>query len=469
LLVHGAQTACAAGCLIEVKTEAWPVPRLEERATQRVTASVAVPLGEESTMDFNLDRRIAIRLLAAAFTFGCIVGVSTSQPAYAQSQVPVAKAAAATVNVHRNVYAAGGQVRPAGPVPGDFAAAGGRVILDQPVGGDAALVGGSVDVRAPIADDLRAAGGDISIESSVGGELFATGGNVTVTRTAAIAGAARVYGGNISIEGRVDGPLTANARSIRINGVVHGDVDLAAADIELGPLARIGGALSYDSASELKRAQGATVAGAITREEPKGQRGDRGGRTEGGSGSSWAGGVVFYLSLLACAAVLMLVAPAFAIHTSERIKATPWLALAVGLGTLLAVPVLAVLLFITLLGIPLGIMVLSLYPVLLLGGFVVGALFIARLIPPALRQSAPAAFSRNMGYVALALLLVLLVGRVPFVGGVLIGLITLAGIGACVMELYGRRKGPPSAGVPSGRPEALPPAGAEMPDASGRA
>ena len=98
----------------------------------------------------------------------------------------------------------------------------------------------------------------------------------------------------------------------------------------------------------------------------------------------------------------------------------------------------------------------------------VAALFIARLMPAALRQPAPAAFSRNLGYVALALLLVLLVGRVPLVGGALIGLVSLAGIGACVLELYGRRKGP-SAGVPSGRPEPLPSAGAGMPEAPGRA
>ena len=66
-------------------------------------------------MHLKLDRHAGIRLLAAAFTFGCIAVVSAVQPAYAQSQVPAAKAnAAATVNVQRNVYAAGGQVRPGG-------------------------------------------------------------------------------------------------------------------------------------------------------------------------------------------------------------------------------------------------------------------------------------------------------------------------------------------------------------------
>jgi hypothetical protein len=416
-------------------------------------------------MRLNFDRIMRGTLLAIAiFSFGCLVNGAAAQPSNVQSSAPLQASSGAMVNVQRNVYAAGGQVRPAGPVAGDFAAAGARIVLDQPVGGDAALIGGSVDVRAAVGDDLRAVGGDIGIESSVGGELFASGGNITVARAANVAGSASVYGGNIDIEGRVGGGLTAHGQKIKINGEVRGDVHLAAASIELGPLARIGGALSYASASELKKAEGATIAGQVKREEAPAagaqqrhpERGiwiERHGTFS--QGTSWAGSVFFYVSLLACTAVLLAVAPRFAVHTSERIRRTPWVAMAVGLGAVFAVPFLAVLLFVTLLGIPLGIIVLSLYPVLLLAGFVVGVLFIARLLPPLLRQPAPTVFMRNFAYVALALLLLLLVGHLPFAGGLLVGLVSLAGIGACVMELHNRRKGP-SAGVPSTPPPALP-------------
>lgn len=423
-------------------------------------------------MPFELGRQDGLRVLALAL---CLSAAGWVQPSRAQAPSaaqPVAATsnAPATANGERNVYAAGGRARPAGPVRGDFTAAGARVILDQAVGGDAALVGGSVDVRAPVGDDLRAAGGDISIESSVGGELLATGGNITLAKAAAIAGAARVYGGNVTIEGRIDGPLDARAQKVTVNGEVRGAAHIAAADIELGPQARIGGSLTYASPIELKRAEGATIAGAVTRENgpAAGERGDRRDRAEGGwgraPGRSWAGGVFFFLSLLACTAVLLLAAPSFAIHTSQRIRTTPWLALAVGLGTLLAVPVLAVLLFITLLGIPLGIMVISLYPVLLLAGFVVGVVFIARLIPAAMRQPEPASFGRNVAYVALALVIVMLVGSVPAVGGMLIGLMTLAGIGACVLEVYWRRKAPVGLAPAGGPPAPSTPAVSGVPD-----
>ena len=82
--------------------------------------------------------------------------------------------------------------------------------------------------------------------------------------------------------------------------------------------------------------------------------------------------------------------------SAGRIRASPWAALGVGFGTAVAAPVLAVRLFITLLGIPVGIA-----------------------------------------------LLALLVARVPFLGGSLAALLGLAGVGACVLELHARRKGPP--------------------------
>jgi cytoskeletal protein CcmA (bactofilin family) len=361
--------------------------------------------------------------------------------AYAQGQP------SASFETERHVYTAGGQVRPARPVPGDYVAAGGRIVIDQRIGGDAMLVGGSIDVRAPIGDDLRAAGGDVNVDGTVGGELFAAGANITLARGAVIARSARIHGANISVEGRIEGGLKGSADKVTINGEVRGDVDVAAEQVELGPAAKIGGALRYSSAAELKRAEGATVGGAVTRDESRrsnpGRHDDErrmhGERRVGG----WVGGLLSYLGLLACGALLLLVAPVFSSEAPDRIRAMPWVSLGIGFATVIAAPVLAVLLFVTLLGIPLGFIVLALYPVLMLGGFLVGTLFIARLMPGALRQQAPAGFKSVIGYFALALLMVLLLARVPLAGGILLAFVTFAGIGACAVELYGRRKAAP--------------------------
>lgn len=354
--------------------------------------------------------------------------------------VGLAPPAAWAQGASRNVYAAGGQVRPQAPVEGDFVAAGGRVVVDQPVRGDATLAGGSVDVRAPVGDDLRVAGGDISIESNVGGELFAAGGNILLAAAARVAHGAKAYGGSITIDGKVDGPLHASARKITLNGEVGGDARLAAEQVELGPTARIAGALTYASVSELKKADGATIGGAVTREQrAAGERAER--RWQGGRRmTAWAGPVLGYFALLACASVFMLVFPVFSQRASDTVQSSPGLALALGFGALVAVPALAVLLFMTLLGIPLGLTVLALYPVLLLVGYLVGVAFIAQLAQAALRKDAPASFGWRIGFFALALLLVMLVGRVPFVGGLALGVVAVLGVGACLRDLYRHRQ-----------------------------
>ncbi|AMO22007.1 hypothetical protein GCM10027034_22860 [Ramlibacter solisilvae] len=368
---------------------------------------------------------------------------------------------AATFETERNVYTAGGHVRPARPVQGDFVAAGGRVVIDQRIGGDATLVGGTVDVRAPIGDDLRASGGDVSVDSTVGGELFAAGANITLGRGAVIARSARMHGANISVEGRIEGGLKGSGDSITINGEVRGDVDVAAAQVELGPAAKIGGALRYKSPAVLKQAPGATVGGAVTRDAdskrpsqaasmPGKWNPHRGEWHYERRGTGIVGGILSYLGLLACGALLLLVAPVFSTQAPERIRSTPWVSLGIGFATVFAAPVLAVLLFVTLLGIPLGFIVLALYPVLLLAGFVVGTLFIGRLVFKPLRRDEPPGFGTAIGWFALALLMVLLLAWVPVAGGILLALVTFAGIGACAVELYGRRKTAPP----------LPPAGA---------
>jgi cytoskeletal protein CcmA (bactofilin family) len=379
-------------------------------------------------------------LLAAAIASVCLFAALA--PAAAQSGD--ARAGATPPTAARNVYAAGGQVRPAMPVTGDWTAAGGKVIVDQPVAGDATVAGGSVDVRAPVGDDVRAAGGDVSIESKVAGEMFAAGANITLTPAAIIGRSATLYGSSIGISGRIDGDLRATAAKVIVDGEVAGNARLVAEEIELGPKARIGGAISYASRSELKKAESAVIAGAVTREEEApgpGPRADGRQWERSIQAPAWAGGVIAFLPLLAAAALFLLLLPRFGVAASGRLHSSPWLALGVGFGTIVALPVLVVLLFITLLGIPIGIALMALYPALMLAGFVVGVLFVSRLLPAALRKQLPRSFAGTMGYFALALLLTLLVASVPFIGGLLGGLLGIAGVGACVLELYGRRQG----------------------------
>jgi cytoskeletal protein CcmA (bactofilin family) len=374
------------------------------------------------------------------------VGLAAYGLAHAQATETVTRAVSG-----RNVYAASGSVRLAVPVEGDYVGAGGSVTIDAPVKGDALALGGSVDVRGPIGDDLRIGGGNLNVASTVGGELIAAGGNVVLGPAALVERDAFLNGGRITIDGKIAGKLRANAQRIVLNGEVAGDARLVAEQIELGPKARVGGALSHAS-RDFTQADTAVVTGAVTRDEttsaPRERSAERHRAWRWDSGqASWAGTVLGYFGLLAAGALWVLLFPKFSAAAPDEIRRSPGLSLAIGLGVLAGVPVLAVLLFISLLGIPLGIAAFALYPLLLLLGYLAGVLFVAQRARQAMNSAAPPTFRNTIGFVALALLIVMLVSWLPVVGPLAVLVTTIAGLGACVLEWHRRRQGPPAATV----------------------
>lgn len=393
--------------------------------------------------------RNATLLRTAALLAGCSMFLT------AQAQAPAAATTAsapqgAAVQANGNVYAAGGQVHPSARIGGDYIVAAGRIVLDQPVDGDATLAGGSVEVRAPVGDDLRVTGGEVRIAAPVTGELLAAGGTVTLASTGSVGKSARIHAGTVHLDGRIDGGLRGSAENVIINGEIKGDVDVATAHLELGPNARIGGALKYTSDSELTRAAGAEVAGAITRAQGGPELPVRKSfHWEGRTRHPWIGMLFSFVGLLSAGLLFLLIAPAFGARAADRVRSSSLPALGLGFVAVVVTPVAAVMLFITILGIPLGIAVLALYPLALLIGIVVGTLFVARLIPGALKRPPASGWAPAVGYFALALLAVLIVARLPFVGGLLLGLLMFAGLGAAIMEIHGRRSAPPPAGGPA--------------------
>jgi cytoskeletal protein CcmA (bactofilin family) len=338
----------------------------------------------------------------------------------------------------RNVYTAGGEVRPPRPIGGDLIAAGGRIVLEQPVAGDATLAAGAVDARSDIGDDLRAVGGAVSVEKHVGGDLVAAGGEVALRPGSTVRGDADLRAGNVVLQGRVDGALRARAQKIVVDGDVRGPVDLAAERIELGPRARIAGPLTYVSPQPIRMAEGAVVQGQVTR-APAVEDGRPAADPRPSGASTMPGTVVGYVAVLVLASAFLWLMPAFTEAAASRLHQTLWAALGVGVASLIAVPVLTLLLFITLFGIPLGLALMGAYPVVLLAGFVIGVLGLARLLPPAAKATPAARLRSRVARFALALLAVCLIGWVPVAGGLFLVLMSLAGLGAAVLQLRAKR------------------------------
>lgn len=253
--------------------------------------------------------------------------------------------------VAEDVYMVGATVQVMADVGGDVVVAGGNVTIVNSVSGDVLAAGGTVSITANVSDDIRAAGGSIAVTGDVGDDAVIAGGIVTVA-------------------GNVGGELRAAGGEIVVSGTIGGDVEFYAESIEIQPSAVIKGNLTYSAPKEAVIHEGARIEGAVNWHELDIRRdfADR--------GWSFAGTLVFFLSLAVSAIVLFLINPHFTTSAVQQLQSTPFKSLVVGLLVLFVTPFVVLMLLVSILGIPLGLSVLALYFVALLVGFLISMIWI---------------------------------------------------------------------------------------------
>lgn len=134
---------------------------------------------------------------------------------------------------------------------------GGRVLLNERVEGDAVLFGGEVEINNEITQDLTVLGGDITmLESTIKDDLRFAGGNITI-RKSTIEGHTVGAGGTIYIDEETifNGDIKLAGGELRLDGVVNGNVQIAAGQITFGNNASINGDLEYSSETVLENAE----------------------------------------------------------------------------------------------------------------------------------------------------------------------------------------------------------------------
>jgi hypothetical protein len=350
----------------------------------------------------------------------------------------------AAVMIDEDYFSGGGSVELDKRVEGDAFLSGGRVAVRGPVKGDVAVAGGDITIADTVGQDLYAAGGSVAISSQVAGNARIAGGQVTISHRGGIAGKATVAAASVQMAGRVGRYLAVYAESVRIEGEVGGDLRIVARSVEIGPEAKIGGKLIYRSPQLAKIGPTAVIAGGVTYVEmdwPSGKV-DSIARA-----ATWISLILLVLSLLLVGAIMILAFPEFSARAAQTMRSDPWKSLGLGFSLLLCLPVAAILFMITVIGIPLGMALLLFYPVMLLLGYITGALFLGDRVATWVAKRRALVLKPAWRYVALtvSLFALLIVYEIPYVGCVVEFLVLLFGLGAFWICAYRRyvHRGPP--------------------------
>lgn len=97
-----------------------------------------------------------------------------------------------------------------------------EVVIDDPVSRDVIAAGGTVVVNESVAGDVIALGGAVIIRGTVAGDVRAAGGTVRIE--GAVGGNVAALGGRVSIAGDVAGDVNVRAELFEVPGTVAGEI-----------------------------------------------------------------------------------------------------------------------------------------------------------------------------------------------------------------------------------------------------
>lgn len=297
-------------------------------------------------------------------------------------------------------------------------------------------IGGDVQVSEATTGSLTAMGGRVSVDAPVAGSLRAAGGQLIVGADAAVHGRASLAGGSITVKGPIEGDLRAAGGHIRIDGPVGGDAHIAGGMLSLGPDARIAGKLDFRG-GELQQDPAAQVIGGIEHIQRGGWQHHQLTAAERYTrGWFWTG------MLLVLAALLAGALPGPSQRLALELRERPWVAVLLGFLALTAIPVAAVMLMLTIIGIPIAILALVFYAGLLLVGYVWLAVVLGGLVLDRFRPEIAAVTAWRVGAAVLSMLVLALLVRLPLVGGSLRFLAVGVGIGMIAAAVFRSRQPP---------------------------
>jgi len=367
------------------------------------------------------------RRAARTIALGLLPLCAAVLPAPAAERPEVGETIVKRGRIASDLYAFGGGVDVGADVNGDLIAGGGLVTISHQVHGDLIVGAGSVVVGGVVEKGVRAAGGSVTIAGRVGRNINIAGGSIIISPEAVVGGSAQLAGGEVRVAGVIGRKLRVAGALVVLGGEVAGNVEVVAQEIEVLPSARIRGKLVYWSPRPARIDPQAAISGRVTHNLP--ELPSRIART--GTAIVTVSRASFMAGLTVIAVALFLAFPRFTVLAGRTVGSDPLKSLGMGLLLFAAIPVLAILSMITILGIPLGLLIFL--------GFVLVAFYLGDVGAQAFMGRRSGKRLVRVAFLILALGILLLARQIPVIGAVLIVVTVILGLGAMSLYVWRRR------------------------------
>jgi len=331
-----------------------------------------------------------------------------------------------------SIRAAGAVVDINATVSGSIHAAGAQVTIDGEVSGDVRAAGGLVEVRGKVGGDGYLAGAVVRFDGTAAKDLNAGGATVTIGQNATITGDLTAGGASVTVAGTIGGATDLSGSAVIFNGTANGTVTASGDEIIVGSTARINGDLVVRSRADPVVETGATITGQVRVEEPR--------AWWALPGWLWAviSAVVVAAGAVLTGAILILIGRATFEEGLGNAAFRPISSGFIGLATLILLPIVAILLMTTVIGLSFGVALLMVLPFLLVAGHAQVATCIGVWMFD--RSGGPRSPGRLILFMIAGAIVIAIVWLIPWGGPIVAVLAMLVGTGAYLRALNVRMR-----------------------------
>jgi cytoskeletal protein CcmA (bactofilin family) len=288
--------------------------------------------------------------------------------------------------------------------------------------GDVVVESGEVE------DEVSTPVGDVRVDGAVKGDIHSGFGDIEVHGE--VGDDINAGHGDVEVYGPVGGGIDAGFGDVYVDAPVEGDVRVDRGDVELGRGAEVDGNVYYGR-GEVRGNKGAVegvmIAGRVPHIEHE---------PDGFGIPSLVGWIFATAAFVACSVLLAVLAPGPLLAAARRAEESPGWSLLFGVASVPAVVVFAVVLAVSIVGIPLLLLLAPAYLAFVFFGALVAAYFVGRRV-----VFATGHYRGGNALAALVGALILAVAYlIPILGGLLLYGLALFGTGAAILALFSRRR-----------------------------
>lgn len=336
--------------------------------------------------------------------------------------------------INEDYFAAGQKVQVSGTVNGDVYVAGGTVIIDGTVNGDVIATGGTVTITGTVNGNIRAAGGTLNLGAQVGRNVSVAGGTIVIEPSSKIKGSLSSAAGSLQVFGSVDKGVNVTGGDVTLADGIGSRVMAAVGNLTVGSKAVINGDLTFWSSHNASIAKEASISGQVVHNQPP--------QPTGNQQSARNAFMVFRSVFLAFAFIFQLILgllllwllPNATQKAADIIRGKPLMATLWGLVMVLLTPIVIVVLFLTLIGIPFALLLLFGYSLIVYISGIFTSLTLGQLILRSVHPDSHRMIAFVVGLIVLSFLSI-----IPILGGVVSFISVLLGVGGLLLtkkEIY---------------------------------